>query len=55
MHPASISPLPAKCSGPAVPMIGDTQYDYPVILSKELKLWGRAPRARDKPRWMDPL
>jgi starvation-inducible outer membrane lipoprotein len=41
--------------GTGSPMISDTQYDYPVILAKELKLWGRAPRSRDKPQWMDPL
>jgi starvation-inducible outer membrane lipoprotein len=41
--------------GTGSPMIGDTQYDSPVILAKEIKLWGRAPQARDKPRWMDPL
>jgi outer membrane lipoprotein len=41
--------------GTGIPMIGDTQYDYPVILVKELKLWGPAPRSQDKPQWMDPL
>jgi len=37
------------------PMPGGKQYDYPVVLAKELKLWEREPRSRDKTRWMDPL
>jgi outer membrane lipoprotein len=41
--------------GTRIPMIGDKQYDYPVILAKELKLWEREPRSGDKTRWMDPL
>jgi outer membrane lipoprotein len=41
--------------GTGSPMIGDTRYDYPVVLAKELRLWERAPRLRDKPQWMDPL
>jgi outer membrane lipoprotein len=41
--------------GTGSPMIGDAQFDYPVILVKELKLWERAPRSQDKPQWMDPL
>lgn len=41
--------------GTGSPMIGDKQFDYPVLLGKELKLWDREPRSRDKPEWMDPL
>jgi len=41
--------------GTGSPMIGDGQYDHPVVLTKELKLWGREPRSRDKTPWMDPL
>ena len=37
------------------PMVGDTQYDSPLVLAKEIKLWGREGKARDKPQWMDPL
>ncbi len=55
MLPALMSPLPAKCLGPAVRLIGDTRYDYPVVLSKEIKLWEREHPAHDNPTWMDPL
>jgi hypothetical protein len=36
-------------------MIGSKQYDYFILLSKELKVWEREPGSRDKARWMDPL
>jgi outer membrane lipoprotein len=36
-------------------ILGDQQYDHPVLLSKELKLWERERPSWDKPRWMDPL
>ena len=41
--------------GTESPMIGEKQYDYPIVLSKELKLWEREPQSRDKAKWMDPL
>jgi outer membrane lipoprotein len=41
--------------GVSSPMIGAKQYDHPVVLVKELKLWKRDSRPRDKPQWMDPL
>ncbi len=41
--------------GTSSPMIGSKQYDYPVLLSKELKLWERETGSGDKARWMDPL
>jgi outer membrane lipoprotein len=37
------------------PMIGDRQYDYPVVLVKELKLWERERGPRNSPQWIDPL
>lgn len=37
------------------PMVGGKQYDYPVLLAKERKLWEREPGSSDKTRWMDPL
>ena len=37
------------------PMLGDKQYDYPVLLSKELKLWERDRQSWNKPQWIDPL
>lgn len=47
--------LAGEVLGTSDPMIGDKQYDYPVVLAKELKLWEREPRPRDKTPWMDPL
>ncbi len=41
--------------GTSSPMIGSKQYDYPLLLSKELKLWEREKGSGDKARWMDPL
>lgn len=41
--------------GTSSPMIGNKQYDYPVVLAKELKRWEPEPRSSDKARWMDPL
>jgi outer membrane lipoprotein len=41
--------------GTSSPMIGTKQYDYPVVLSKELKRWEPEPRSSEKARWMDPL
>jgi outer membrane lipoprotein len=41
--------------GISSPMLGDKQYDYPVVLSKELKLWERERQSWDKPQWIDPL
>ena len=37
------------------PVVGGKQYDYPVLLAKERKLWEREPGSSDKTRWMDPL
>jgi outer membrane lipoprotein len=41
--------------GLSSPLLGDKQYDLPVILSKEFKLWERERRSWDKPAWIDPL
>ena len=37
------------------PMLGTKQYDFLVVLSKELKRWEPEPRSSDKARWMDLL
>jgi len=47
--------LAGEVLGTGSPMIGDAQYDYPVLLAKELKLWAAEPRSREKAPWMDPL
>jgi outer membrane lipoprotein len=41
--------------GVSNPMLGDKQYDYPVILSKELRLWEQERQSWSKPQWIDPL
>jgi outer membrane lipoprotein len=41
--------------GTSSTMIGSKQYDDPVLLAKELKLWERESGSHDKTRWMDPL
>jgi outer membrane lipoprotein len=47
--------LAGEVLGTGSPMISDTQYDYPVVLTKELKLWGHEVKTREKAPWMDPL
>ena len=37
------------------PMLGDKQYDFPVLLSKEFKLWEQDRQSWNKPQWIDPL
>ncbi len=35
--------------------LGETEYSYPVVVAKEIKLWEREPSAAARPRWTDPL
>jgi outer membrane lipoprotein len=46
----------AEVGGTKLKVLGDTEYDYPVLASKELKLW---PREQTRPgtqtQWGDPL
>ena len=44
-----------EVQGTRSPALGDRQYDYPIILSKELKLWPRVRESVQTPRWIDPL
>ncbi len=44
-----------EVQGSRSPALGDKQYDYPIILSKELKLWPRVRESLEKPQWIDPL
>jgi outer membrane lipoprotein len=41
--------------GTSSPMVSDKQYDDPLLLAKELKLWELEAGSHDKTRWMDPL
>lgn len=44
-----------EVQGTSSPMLENRPYDYPVILSKELRLWERERQSWDKPLWVDPL
>jgi starvation-inducible outer membrane lipoprotein len=41
--------------GTSSPMVDNKQYNYPMVLEKELKRWELEPRSSDKTKWMDPL
>lgn len=47
--------IAGEALGVSSPMLGDKQYDYPLLHVKELKLWERERGSRDTPRWIDPL
>jgi outer membrane lipoprotein len=47
--------LAGEVLGTSSPILGNKQYNDPILLVKELKLWEREPRSSDKARWMDPL
>lgn len=44
-----------EVQGISSPALGDKQYDYPVILTKEIKLWPPVRESWNKPQWIDPL
>ena len=45
----------AEVEGTRSSALGDIEYSYPVVLSKELKLWELDRRSADAPQWLDPL
>lgn len=45
----------AEVAGARSQALGETEHSYPVVLSKELKLWPQERKGWDKPQWMDPL
>ncbi|HXY61349.1 MAG TPA: Slp family lipoprotein [Nitrospirota bacterium] len=45
----------AEIEGTRSKALGDIEYDYPVVVSKELKLWERERQSWDRPQWIDPL
>jgi outer membrane lipoprotein len=65
VHPRQLDPL-VYAPGRDITVAGEVQKpgsqalgnrdEYPVLLSKELRLWDRErPSSWDKPRWIDPL
>ncbi len=45
----------AEIEGLRSKALGDVEYSYPVVLSRELKLWPREPLRQNQPDFMDPL
>jgi outer membrane lipoprotein len=45
----------AEVEGTRSKALGETEYSYPVVAAKELKLWERERQSWDKPQWIDPL
>jgi outer membrane lipoprotein len=44
-----------EVQGIQVPALGNKQFDYPIILTKEIKLWEPVGESWKKPQWIDPL
>jgi outer membrane lipoprotein len=66
VHPKQLDPLvyapgrditvAGEVQKPGSQALGSRHDDYPVLVSKELKLWERdRPSSWDKPQWIDPL
>lgn len=45
----------AEVEGTRSKALEETEYDYPVVVARELKLWERESPSWDKPQWIDPL
>jgi outer membrane lipoprotein len=45
----------AEVEGTHSKALGDSAYSYPIVVSKELKLWERERQSWDSPQWVDPL
>lgn len=45
----------AEVAGMRSSALGEVEYSYPVVISKELKLWPQERQGWDKPQWVDPL
>ena len=45
----------AEVEGTHSKALGDSAYSYPIVVSKELKLWEGERRSWDRPQWVDPL
>ncbi len=47
--------IAAEIEGTRSKALGETEYSYPVVAVKEIKLWEREPPAAARPTWIDPL
>ncbi len=45
----------AEIEGTRSKSLGETEYSYPVVAAREMKLWEREPSASTRPTWTDPL
>ncbi len=54
-YPGRDITVAGEVQGTSSPMLGGREYDYPIVLSKELKLWPRVRESMEKPQWIDPL
>lgn len=45
----------AEIEGTRSKALGEIEYNYPVVVAKELKLWERERQSWDRPQWIDPL
>jgi len=45
----------AEISGTRSRALGELEYNYPVVVAKELKLWERERPIWERPQWIDPL
>ena len=45
----------AEIEGTRSKALEGVEYSYPVVISKELKLWERERQSWDRPEWIDPL
>jgi outer membrane lipoprotein len=53
--PGSAITIAAEIEGTRSKALGEIDYSYPVVVSKELKLWPRERQSWDRPQWIDPL
>jgi outer membrane lipoprotein len=45
----------AEVAGTRNKALGELEINYPVVISRELKLWPQERKSWDKPQWIDPL
>jgi outer membrane lipoprotein len=53
--PGRVITVAAEIEGTRSKALGEVEYNYPVVVSKELKLWEREHQSWDRPQWIDPL
>jgi outer membrane lipoprotein len=65
LHPGALDPLvfapgqeitvAAEIAGARSKSLEEREYSYPVVISRELKLWPRERQSWERPQWIDPL